>query len=108
MNRHWVRLNEGDTFCEKVRKIQHAPWGMNTNFYKAMDLILDTIVENNIPPSEVSNMVLAVFTDMQMDQGARDGRTISETILQKYHDACMRSQYREPYTPTHILWSKVI
>lgn len=100
----WVRLSDGDSFCDKVRKIQHAPWGMNTNFYKAMDLILDTIVENNIPPSEVSNMVLAVFTDMQMDQGARDGRTVSETIRQKYHDAGMRSQYREPYTPPHILW----
>jgi len=103
-NPTWVRLNDGDTFCEKVRKIQYAPWGMTTNFYKAMTLILDTIVENNIHPSEVSNLVLAVFSDMQIDQGSRDGRTVSENVRKMYHDAGMRSQYREPYTPPHILW----
>ena len=100
----WVIMNDSYSFCDKVRTIQHAPWGMTTNFYKAMDLILDTIVHHNIPPSEVSDMVLAVFSDMQMDQGAHDGRTVSETIRQKYHDAGMSSQYREPYTPPHILW----
>jgi hypothetical protein len=105
----WVKLQPDDTFCDKVRKIQHAPWGMTTNFYKAMDLILDTIVDNNIPPSEVSNMVLAVFSDMQIDQGSLTGDTdsdvpVSRIMYQKYHDAGMRSQYREPYTPPHILW----
>lgn len=100
----WVRLSNSDSFCDKVRKIQGAPWGMTTNFDKAMRLILDTIVEKNIHPSEVSNMVLAVFSDMQMDQGTRDGRTVSESVRQMYHDAGMRSQYREPYTPPHILW----
>ena len=103
-NPSWVKLNEGDTFCEKVRKIQHAPWGMSTNFYKAMSLILDTIVEKNIHPNEVSGLVLAVFSDMQMDQGSNDGHTVSEKVRRMYHDAGMRSQYREPYTPPHILW----
>ena len=100
----WVKLNEKDTFCEKVRKIQHASWGMSTNFYRAMSLILDTIVENNIPPSEVSDLVLAVFSDMQIDQGSQDGHTVSEKVRRMYSDAGMRSQYREPYTPPHILW----
>ena len=100
----WVRLKPCDTFCDKVRKIQHAPWGTTTNLHKAMDLILDTIVENNINPSDVSNMVLAVFSDMQIDQGDGDRVPVSETIRKKYWDAGMRSQYLEPYTPPHILW----
>jgi hypothetical protein len=103
-NPSWVRLSDGDSFCDKVRTIQHASWGMTTNFYKAMRLILDTIIENNIPPSEVADMVLAVFSDMQMDQGASDGRTVSESVREMYHNAGMNSQYREPYTPPHILW----
>lgn len=100
----WVVLNEHDTFCEKVRKIQHASWGMTTNFYKAMKLILTTIVQHKIPPSEVSDMVLAVFSDMQMDVGVSDGNTVSEEIRNMYHDAGMKSRYGEPYTPPHILW----
>jgi len=100
----WIKLNPDDTFCDKVRKIQHAPWDQSTNFYKAMDLILDTIVENNIHPSEVSGLVLAVFSDMQMDDGTNGGYTVSENIRKMYHDAGIRSQYREPYTPPHILW----
>jgi len=103
-NPTWVRLKDSDTFCDKVRKIKCAPWGMSTNFYKAMTLILDTIVENNIHPSEVSGLVLAVFSDMQMDDGTNGGYTVSENIRKMYHDAGIRSQYREPYTPPHILW----
>tara|TARA_Y100001980_G_C14385622_1_gene186303 strand:+ start:122 stop:556 length:435 start_codon:yes stop_codon:yes gene_type:complete len=77
---------------------------MTTNFYKAMKLILTTIVQHKIPPSEVSDMVLAVFSDMQMDVGISDGNTVSEEIRNMYHDAGMKSLYGEPYTPPHILW----
>ena len=50
-----------------VQKIKEAPWGSNTNFRKALKLILDTALENNIPPKDMENMSLIIFTDMQID-----------------------------------------
>ena len=100
----WVKFNDTDTFCDKVRKTRTAPWGMTTNLYKAMKMILDAIVENNIPPDEVENMVLAIFSDMQIDVGDKSANTVSDNIQDMYHEAGMKSRYRTPYNVPHILW----
>ena len=80
-NPTWIKLNENSTFVEKVEQVKSAHWGMNTDFYKAMRYILDVILVNNISPGEVSNMVLAVFSDMQIDQADKgDSNTMMENI----------------------------
>ena len=63
----WVSLDDCPDFVSSVKKIRDIEWGMNTDFYRAMDLILDTIVVNKIPAEDVENLVLAVFSDMQFD-----------------------------------------
>jgi len=37
----WVELSEDMSLDEKVKKMQSAPWGMNTNFELAMEKILE-------------------------------------------------------------------
>ncbi len=106
-NPTWVQLNEKNTFVEKVHNVKKAHWGMNTDFYKAMRYILDVILVNNIPPNEVSNMILAVFSDMQIDSamiGGEDKNTMIENIKNMYHSAGLVSQYKTPYNPPHILF----
>jgi hypothetical protein len=106
----WVQLNENSTFVEKVAQVKGSRWGMNTDFYKAMRYILDVILVNGIPPSEVSNMILAVFSDMQIDcatpargEDSLDG-TMMENIKNMFHSAGLMSKYKTPYTPPHILF----
>jgi len=104
--------------------------GFNTDFYKALDMILTVIEQNRIPVSECENMVLAIFSDMQMDSNlammnghpaiyttnhesgvsvdamhaARSNwKTLYETIEQKYSDVGMRL-YGTPIKPPHILF----
>ena len=48
---HWINLDDCPDFVTKVLKVQSSPWCMTTNFYKALDLILRCIIENDIPPS---------------------------------------------------------
>ena len=63
----WCQLPEDDNFCRDVLLVRGInDWGMNTNFYKALQMILEVVVTNNVPPHEVENMVLAVFSDMQI------------------------------------------
>ena len=40
---------------------------MNTNIKAMFDLIIKIIIENEIPPSKVENLTLAIFSDMQID-----------------------------------------
>jgi hypothetical protein len=64
----WVDLSQfGDDFVGKVKKLRQADWGMNTDFYKAMELILDAAVKSKMTPEQVSKLNLCVFSDMQID-----------------------------------------
>ena len=66
---------KGSYFVEKVLKLERHYSGLNTNFYKALNMILDSIVQNNIPPSDVENLVLAVFSAPKyFDVGGRDAK----------------------------------
>ena len=53
----WIQLNDRLSFVEKVKQVKRSPWGMNTNIYAMFDLLLNVILENNIPPSKVENLV---------------------------------------------------
>ena len=65
---NWINLDDCNTFTEMVQKIIiESNAGYNTDFYKALNLILLAIEENKIPIEEVENMVLAIFSDMQID-----------------------------------------
>lgn len=104
----WVQLNENDTFIEKVKKVSNANWGMNTNFYACMKMILDVILENDIPPNEVENMVLAIFSDMQIDEAdlkiMDDQKTLMDNINDMYKIAGLNSKWKKPYNAPHILF----
>jgi len=101
----WVQLNDEQTFVEKVKIVKQSPWGMSTNFYKALTLILDVIKKNNIPPTEVENMTLAIFSDMQIDCASKENtKTMFGVIEEMYRNVGLDSEYKTPYKPPHILF----
>ena len=70
-------------------------------------MILDCIVQNSIPPNDVENLVLAVFSDMQIDAANRSDmsfNTLYENIKKLFHEAGINSVYERPYNPPHILF----
>lgn len=67
----WFRFDANDTIVEKVRKLQGAPWGMNTNFSKAYDLILEICERNKLKREEMPCLI--VFSDMQFDEACCSG-----------------------------------
>jgi hypothetical protein len=125
----WINLDNCNTFTEMVQKINtESDAGYNTDFYKALNLILLAIEENKIPAEEVENMVLAIFSDMQIDDNLyitfnpnnhlysnndltqcqqdhlhKEWNTLYETIKQQYHAVGMRL-YNKPLNPPHILF----
>lgn len=101
----WVNLEpyEGD-FVAQVNHIRKAEWGMNTNFYLALNNILDVIVANKLSANEVENMILVILSDMQMDVGDTCNKNaLYMTMLTKYAETGMKV-CGKPYKPPHILF----
>jgi hypothetical protein len=97
----WLNLEGYDDFVSQVNVIRNAEWGMNTNFYSALDTILSAIILNKMPPEDVQDMVLVVLSNMQMD--ASDKWVLYDTMKEKYEVAGVRA-YGKPYKPPHILF----
>jgi len=106
-NPEWINLEDTETFCEMVNAVIQIPWGMNTNFHKAMDMILDGLVAGKVPAEEVDNLILAVFSDMQFDQAERDSEygngTVREILEMKFQNAGIQV-CGTPYKVPHILF----
>jgi len=100
----WVKLDGYDDFISQVEVVKRADWGMNTNFYAALDLILNAIIENKMAAEDVQDMVLVVLSDMQMDSGdSCNKQVLYDTMKAKYETAGIRV-HGAPYKPPHILF----
>ena len=81
--------------------------GFNTNFTAALGLILGAIEEAALLPEEVKNMVLTIFSDMQIDSNGNE--PLNETMIGKidrmYHDAGMRVHGRPHQRPHILFWN---
>lgn len=107
----WVRLPEPPeksnpdhegSFIQRVKTLSRASWGTNTDFFKAMEMILTTLVENQVPPEEAKGLVLAVFSDMQIDIASRVDR--DSTTPQAMHTRIRNMYAKHGYEPPHVLY----
>jgi hypothetical protein len=71
---------------DKVKQMVTSKWEMNTNLHRALDKILRTAIEGNVPQSEMPN-VLLILSDMQFDQCTRHDDSAMEMIKRKYTEA---------------------
>lgn len=100
----WINLELHEDFVSQVEVIRRADWGLNTNLYAALDIILDSIIQSKLNPSEVSKMILVILSDMQIDKGDNsDKKTLYETMTNKYKEAGIRI-FGKPLLPPHIVF----
>jgi hypothetical protein len=100
----WVNLEPYSDFVSQVEVVKRAPWGMNTNFHAALDMILDAIIQNKMDPEDVQDLTLVVLSDMQMDSGDKcNKQVLYDTMKAKYEAAGIRVN-GTPYKPPHILF----
>lgn len=101
----WINLNNTKSLTEMVSIVKQSNWGMNTDFQKAMKLILDACIKADLSPSEVSDMVLVILSDMQIDQADNtDKNTMDKMIKKMFNDGGMKTTHKTPYNVPHILF----
>jgi hypothetical protein len=103
----WTDLTPYDNFVDMVSVLMHEGHGMNTNFYLALKMMLDAIEEKKLKPEDVSGLILAVFSDMQIDgQGSaykNEGLDMYSSIVNQFHDLGMR-MWGRPFAAPHLLF----
>lgn len=106
-----VRLKDEWSLEEKIQQTYSADWGMNTDLYKAMKLILDTAVENNTPKDKLPSK-LVVISDMEYDDSQRVANswfTRGESVTE--WNGTLYEQLKEEFKangydiPTIIFWN---
>jgi len=103
----WIDTSDCKDFVEKAQKVRRFAWGMNTDFHLALDKMIDALVENDVDPETVKNLILAVFSDMQFDTSHHNINIFDDAYFQikrKFAEAGMRTSHCKPYDTPHILF----
>lgn len=101
----WIDLEGEPSFIKMARKVaDDSSWQTNTNFEAALGLLLQSYIANNLHPDEVKNMVLVVFSDMQIDEADCNAKSMNDLIKKMFADAGKYTSHQIPYEPCHILY----
>lgn len=101
----WVRLPDPDvdpeagSFIRRVHAISQSEWGSDTNFHEALRLILNRLVEASVSPEDAKELVLAIFSDMQINEAAHP-----RARPQAIHNEIREMYAVHGYEPPHILY----
>ena len=103
----WIDTSDCKDFVEKAQKVRKFAWGMNTDFHLALDKMIEALVESDVDPETVKNLILAVFSDMQFDTCHHNINIFDDAYFQikrKFAEAGMRTSHCKPYDTPHILF----
>ncbi|XP_050225383.1 uncharacterized protein LOC126674893, partial [Mercurialis annua] len=79
-----LQFVQGDTLLDKSMFVRRMEWGMNTNFQKVFDLILQVAVNGKLREDQMIKR-LFVFSDMEFDQASTTPwETDYKAIVRKY------------------------
>ena len=99
-NPRWHNIPENLNIVEKIRHLQCAPWGGSTNIGKALNMILEVAMINNIAKEDMPPKMI-IFSDMQFDQ-ACDCNDIFKTGFEQLESKFKRFGYDLPHI---IFWN---
>ncbi|PQP93230.1 uncharacterized protein Pyn_22756 [Prunus yedoensis var. nudiflora] len=95
-----LHLIEGDDLRSKCKFVRRMDWGMNTDFQKVFDLLLQVAVNGNLKPEHMIKRIF-VFSDMEFDEASSNSwETDYEVIQRKY-----KEKGYENAVPQIVFWN---
>ena len=77
----------------------------SNDFYNALHLIIDAIIEKKMEPDQIKDMTFAIFSDMQIEPGVNNNKT--KTLFKKIEEMYSETGIKlhgKPLKPPHILF----
>ena len=84
------------SLVERMRQLQNAAWGQNTDLQKVFDVILSKATEGKITQEDMPTKIL-IISDMEFDE-ACSNKTNFQVVKQKYEEAGYK-------LPSIIFWN---
>jgi hypothetical protein len=105
-NPSWFYLDPNLPLLEKVRLVSESPWGGNTNFEKAMQMILEAATTFKLEPEEMPKWFL-VLSDMQFDlaSGNKKWETMHEHLQELFKTTGVKTCGKPYELPYFIYWN---
>lgn len=103
-NPTWINLESYPDFISQVEVIKKAQCGMNKNFYAALDMILDAIIQNKMSSDDVEDMVLVILSDTQIESIEKDDNKSLYEVIKINYEAAGIHIHGKPYKPPHIVF----
>ena len=99
----WIQFENNEPFVDIVERIQSSVVNVNSNFFSALDFMLNTIIDLKMKPEDVNDMILVILSDMQMEQNNDSFVTLYDAIKEKYENAGIIA-HGKPYRLPHIIF----
>jgi len=83
----WVDLSNHQTHRSKYHLIKRAPWGCNTNFEAAFEMVLQHALKAKLSSEDMEGVTLLVASDMQFDIAkcrSGDWETTYQTLARRF------------------------
>lgn len=103
----WVNLSSAPDFHSCVKIISEAEWGYNTNFYSALQLILDAAKQSALSSEEVAKLTLVVLSDMQMDEAGQfdTDSPLFKNVAKAFADTGIQVSGQPWEVPKIVFWN---
>lgn len=83
-----IKINKSVDLYDRLREMNNADWGMNTNLEAVFDLLLNTAIKYNLPAEELPETIY-IISDMEFDDcvdGSKNQRTLMDQIESRWKD----------------------
>ena len=77
---------KGETLHQKIKNVENADWGCNTNLKAAFEKVLDIAEKNNVSQEEMPKAIV-VISDMEIDYCGNKDWTFYDKIEKKFRKA---------------------
>ena len=96
----WHEVDPEDNLCQKIQKLQNAPWGGSTNLQKAVDLVVEVAKSAGLTQDEMPKSLI-ILTDMCFDSAVGYGEN-QNTHVEIAQKKFIKAGFQPPVI---ILWN---
>lgn len=102
----WINLENKTSFTDCVEEISNHDININSNLYSVFDMILEAMIDSKMKPENISDLSIALFSDMQIDMISTIYKNcFMDKIKEKYLNTGLSLHKKLLKLPKFILWN---